>query len=264
MSRILIIDDDPGNRLIVKSRLTDLGYEVLVAESGATGLVEARNCGAGLFLVSASLGSGIDAVEVCRRLKAIPETTAVHVLIYSNLPVSPEELARAYGAGCDAFVPKLEMPALDHVVRVQLRNKAIQEDLAEQNRVLDQHNRRLREESQRTSDREVSRVESGEAALVLRELAANRPNGVLLVDADGFVRQADRGACEVFGNRIEGKNLGFLAPASGLEAFVRDARSEARDGFRFDISALGGRAARSLTASVIPLVTKPGVEDRGF
>jgi len=264
MSRILVIDDDPGNRLIVKSRLSDLGYEVLLAESGAGGLVEARGSGADLFLVAGHLGSGIDSVEVCRRLKAIPETNAVRVCLYSHASSTQEEIARAYEAGCDAYVPKAEMPVLDHVVRVQLRNKAIQEDLAEQNRVLDQHNRRLSEENQRKADREVSRGESGEAVLALRELAANRPDGVLLVDADGFVRQADRGSCEIFGNRIEGKNLGYLAPASGLEAFVRDARSEARDGFRFDISALGGRTARSLTASVVPLVTNPGAEDRGL
>ncbi len=256
MSRILVIDDDPGNRLIVKSRLSDLGYEVVLADTGAEGLVEARNVSLDLFLVAAGLGSGIDAIEVCRRLKALPETSTVPVCLYSNLPANQEELGRAYSAGCDAFVPKTEMIVLDHVVRVQLRNKATVEDLTEQNRVLDQHNRRLREEGQREADRETSRGESGEHSLILRELAANRPDGVLLVDAEGFVRSADRGACEIFGNRIEGKNLGFLAPASGLEAFVRDARHEARDGFRFDITAIGGRTARSLTASVVPLLGK--------
>ncbi|MFT7668261.1 MAG: DNA-binding NtrC family response regulator [Planctomycetota bacterium] len=254
MSRILVIDDDPGNRLIVKSRLSDLGYEVVLADTGAGGLVEARNAALDLFLVSAGLGSGIDAIEVCRRLKALPETSSVPVCIYSSLPGNQEELARAYDAGCDAFVPKTEMAVLDQIVRVQLRNKAVIEDLSEQNRVLDQHNRRLSEEGQREADRETSRGESGEHTLVLRELAANRPDGVLLVDGEGFVRFADRGACEIFGNRIEGKNLGFLAPASGLEAFVRDARYEVRDGFRFDISAIGGRTARSLTASVVPLL----------
>jgi len=260
MSRILVIDDDPGNRLIVKSRLSDLGYEVVLADTGAGGLVEARNVSLDLFLVAAGLGSGIDAIEVCRRLKALPETSNVPVCLYSNLPANQEELARAYTAGCDAFVPKNEMPVLDHVVKVQLRNKATIEDLTEQNRVLDQHNRRLKEEGQREADREASRGESGEHALILRELAANRPDGVLLVDGEGFVRSADRGACEIFGNRIEGKNLGFLAPASGLEAFVRDARHEARDGFRFDITAIGGRAARSLTASVVPLLGKADTE----
>ena len=85
MSRILVIDDDPGNRLIVKSRLSDLGYEVLLADTGAEGLVEARNLGVDLFLVAGGLGSGIDATEVCRRLKAMPETNLVPVCIYSNL-----------------------------------------------------------------------------------------------------------------------------------------------------------------------------------
>lgn len=256
MSRILVIDDDPGNRLIVKSRLSDLGYEVHLADTGAGGLVEARNVNLDLFLVAAGLGSGIDAIEVCRRLKALPETASVPVVLYSNLPANQEELTRAYDVGCDAFVPKNEMPALDHIVRVQLRTKAALEDLTEQNRALDQHNRRLQEEGQREADRETSRAASGEHSLVLRELAANRPDGVLLVDTEGFVRSADRGACEIFGNNIERKNLGFLAPASGLEAFVRDARYEARDGFRFDIAALGGRSARSLTASVLPMLGK--------
>jgi len=258
MSRILVIDDDPGNRLIIKSRLSDLGFEVLLGETGASGLMEARGAAADLVLVAAGLGSGIEAPEVCRRLKAIPETGGVPALIYSNLPAGQEELSRAYEAGCDGFVAKHELPVLDQVVRVHLRAKAVLDDLTDQNRVLEQQWRRLREEHQRKADRETSLRESGEHSLVFRELAAGRPDGVLLVDAEGFVRQADRGACTFFGNRVEGRNLGSMAPASGLEAFVRDAHSEPREGFRFDLSAIGGRTARSLTASVIPLVSTPG------
>src|SRR5690606_5913421 len=102
MSRILVIDDDPGNRLIVRSRLSDLGYEVLTEESGANGLVEARSAKVDLLMVAAGIGPGIDATEVCRRLKGIPETSGIPLIIYSNLPANPEELARAYDAGCDA------------------------------------------------------------------------------------------------------------------------------------------------------------------
>ena len=63
MSRILVIDDDSGNRLIVKSRLSDLGFEVLPVENGAQGLVTSREAGLDLVLVASGLGSGIDAVE---------------------------------------------------------------------------------------------------------------------------------------------------------------------------------------------------------
>jgi len=94
-----------------------------------------------------------------------------------------------------------------------------------------------------------------ETRALLRELATAKIDGLLLVDGDGFVRHCDRGACEFFGSRIEGKNLGSLAPATGLEAFVRDARTEMREGFRFDLTPLGGRSARCLQASVVPLVS---------
>lgn len=263
MSRILVIDDDAGNRLIVKSRLSDLGYDVLPAETGASGLVEAREHALDLVMVAAGLGSGIDAVEVCRRLKAMPETHAIPVLLYSSLPAGQEELSRAFEAGCDTFVGKQELPVLDLMVRALLRTKALHDDLADQNRALEQQNRRLREERQRVADLETAVRDSGQQALLVRELSAGRPDGVLLVDAEGFVRFADRGASEFFGNRAEGKNLGRLAPASGLEAFVRDARTESREGFRFDLPPLGNRSARSLTASVVPLVSQSGTAEEG-
>lgn len=264
MSRILVIDDDSGNRLIVKSRLSDLGFEVLPVENGAQGLVQSREAGLDLVLVASGLGSGIDAVEVCRRLKASPGTQAVPVLIYSNLPAGGEEIARAYEAGCDAFLPKNEMMVLDHIVRAHLRNRAMREDLAEQNRVLERENQRLREERQQSADIVVATHSTGERALALRELAAASPDGMLLVDGDGYVQRADRGASEFFGSRVEGQNLGRLAPATGLEAFVRDARAESREGFRFDLSAIGGRVARSLTASVFPLLQPAGGEGGGL
>ena len=264
MSRILVIDDDASNRLIIKSRLSDLGFEVALAESGAAGLVEAREHAWDLMMVAADLGAGIDSHEVTRRLKIIPETAKVPILAYSTGTVTPESLMRAYEAGCQHFVGKSEMPALDLVVKVLLRGKSAQDDLADQNRVLDRQNKRLQEEEQQQADRETSTREQGEHSLVFRELAASRPDGVLLVDPEGFVRHADRGARDFFGNRVEGRNLGSMAPNSGLEAFVRDARTEAREGFRFDLSAIGGRTARSLTASVIPLVSGQGAGEGGL
>ncbi|MDP6538898.1 MAG: sigma 54-interacting transcriptional regulator [Planctomycetota bacterium] len=258
MSRILVIDDDASNRLIIKSRLCDLGFDVALAESGAAGLVEARENAWDLLMVAAGLGAGIDSHEVTRRLKIIPETAKAPILAYSTGSVSTEDLVRSYEAGCHSFVGKHEMPALDQIVRVLLRGKSALDDLTEQNLVLDRQNRRLQEEEQQQADRETSLLDRGEHSLAVRELAASRPDGMLLVDPEGFVRYADRGARDFFGNRVEGRNLGSMAPASGLEAFVRDARTEAREGFRFDLSAIGGRTARSLTASVIPLVSGSG------
>ncbi len=264
MNSILVIDDEPASRLIVQSRLKDSGYQAAVAETGAQGLSEARGRGHDVFLVSAGLESGIDGSEVCRRLKAMPESQGVPVVLYSNRPVSTDELSRGYEAGCDYFLSKSEMPVLDHIVRVLLNAKSRLDDLGEQLRGIEGRSRRRAEEQQVQADSELAQRDTGEHSLVFRELAAGRPDGVLMVGPDGFVRMADRGACELLGSRIEGRNLGSLAPATGLEAFVRDARTDAREGFRFDLPARKGRAPRSLSASVVPLVSPPGEKDPGL
>ena len=261
MKRILVIEADPGERLIVRSRMIDLGLEVVTAESGAQGLAEARSGPFNIILLAADLGGGVDSNEVCKRLKSVPQLAAVPVIMYTNQACTPEVGDRAFASGCEAFLPKSMMAALDRVVQVMLRIKSRQDELSDQNKVLEIANRRLGEDRQRLADLEASQSGDGGHALVHRELAAGRPDGVLVVDSSGFVRYADRGACELLGTRLEGKNLGSLAPNSGLEAFVRDARSEARQGFRFDISPRKGRAGRAVLASVVPVtITGPGDE----
>lgn len=256
MNRILVIDDDAGNRLIVKSRLSDLGYEVITTETGASGLMEVRSAPLDLVLVAASIDTGISSIDICRRMKAMPESAQVPVVLYSNQAPNPEEMSRAFEAGCDGFVNKAEMPVLDQRVKVHLKHKAVLDELIEQNQMLEQQYRRLREGQEQTNGTtESAPTLESETRALLRELATAKTDGLLLVDGDGFVRHCDRGACEFFGSRIEGKNLGSLAPATGLEAFVRDARMELREGFRFDLTPLGGRSARCLLASVIPLVS---------
>ncbi len=136
-------------------------------------------------------------------------------------------------------------------------------DLGRQVQSLEDELRRLRESHQRSADSETARGESGEQALVTRELSAAHPDGLLVVDRDGIVRFADRGARDYLGSNLEGRNLGSLAPSSGLEAFVRDAHTDVREGFRFDLQSRSNRATRSLSATVVPLVPNPGERDPG-
>src|SRR6185295_12078953 len=109
-SRILVVDDDGSSRLVLKSRLTENGHHVVAADTGARGLAEARNARIDIFLVSASLGSGVDGYEVCRRLRGIPETSAVPVVLYHPHAPTSDSLERAFEAGCDAFVTRAELP----------------------------------------------------------------------------------------------------------------------------------------------------------
>jgi DNA-binding NtrC family response regulator len=263
LSRVLVVDDDSASRLVLKSRLGEQGYEVSVAENGARGLMEAREAKFDVFLVSAALSSGVPGWEVCRRIRGVPAASTVPVLLFSYTTPSDETLERGYEAGCVSFVFGSELPALDHVLRLALKQRRLVRELADDARTLHEQVRRMQEDRQRLPERESLSRNGGDHATVLRELAAGRPDGLLLVDAEGSVRHADRGASELLGGRIQGSHLGNLVPASGLEAFVRNAHSEVREGFRFDLSARKGRPARSLSATVVPLVVHPGEHDPG-
>jgi len=258
MDRILLIEDDPGAQLLFRNRLEELGHEVVIASTGARGLLEARAVRFDLFLVDIELGSGIDGYEVCRRLKAIPAVHGVPVVLVSGQVKEQAELHRGYEAGCDAFVLKGNVTLLQDTVRVMLRLKSLRDDLAIQNRLLEEQNQRLQTERARGADLELALRDAGSRANVFRELAVGRPDGIVVVDGEGIVRWSDRGARDVFGNDLEGKCLGRIAPDAGLEAYVRDARTDPREGHRFDLAGRGGRSSRSLTASVVPLMPGPG------
>ncbi|MFI5402700.1 MAG: sigma 54-interacting transcriptional regulator [Planctomycetota bacterium] len=258
---MLLVEDDPGNRRILENRLSGNGHEVSVAESGAQGLSLARESRFDLVLVSAELKSGVDGFEVCRRTKALPESVRPGILLYCEQSPVPEVIERGYRAGTDAFVTRPDLPGLEHVLGVLGRHRARVAELETEIARLSDPKRRPEPAAAPASPRDRAAKDGEDRAGAVKELACGRPEGVLVVDAEGTVRHADRGACELFGGSIEGRHLGDLAPASGLEAFVRDARLEAREGFRFDLAARKGHPGRSLTATVLPLVVHSGNPD---
>ncbi len=261
MSRVLVVDDDSGNRRILESRLAEQGHDVVAGENGALGISLARESRFDLLLVSTGLRSGVDGFEVCRRVKALPEGARPGIVLFCEQSPVPEVLERGYQAGCDAFVTRPDLPSLEHVLANLLRQRARVAGLEEEIGLLREQGRRQPIPRAPGSQHERTPKEAGDRAGAVRELACGRPEGLLLVDSEGTVRHADRGACEMLGGGIEGWHLGSLAPSSGLEAFVRDARLEAREGFRFDLAPRKGHAARALSATVVPLVVQPGQHD---
>lgn len=259
MSRILLIDDEVATRLVMQNRLEDLGYEVVAVDNGAKGLLESKEGRFEAVLIDPNLESGVDGLEVCRRLKNAPQTVGLPVILMGKQAATAEEMRRGFDAGCEFFLPKGMHGVLDDLLSVLGRQRAQRDELVCENRALQDGARKMQEEFQQGADLDVMLDGAGDQALLRREMAAGRPDGLLIVDGAGIVRHRDRGAGDLLGRNLVGKNLGRLAPATGLEAFVRDARTESRDGFRFDLPERNGRAGRSLTASVAPLVsTQPG------
>ncbi len=255
MGRILVIEDDPGNQLLYQSKLRELGHDVVVSSTGAQGIAQARSSAFDLHLVDMHLGEGVDGIEVCRRLKRDPEMRDVPVVLISAKIRESADLREGYKAGCEAFLVKKDLTLLEDVVRAMLRLKALRDELATQMGLLQQRNELLQQalrDKDELEDKLARTTPTGTAngqAMVLAD-------GILIVDPDGTVASADRGAQEIFARGIEGRSLGNLAPGTRLEAFVRDARTQVHRGFRFTIPARGTRIAQNLVACAFPLVPK--------
>ncbi len=78
-ARLLVIDDDPKIRSVVRRGLVYEGYRVVDAATGEEGLEKARDQTPDLVVLDVML-PGIDGLEVCRRLRAAGDEIAILML----------------------------------------------------------------------------------------------------------------------------------------------------------------------------------------
>lgn len=120
MHLILVIDDDPGIRNVLRVLLEACDYRVVEAETAQRGLVEARSHKPDLLLVDLGLPDG-DGVSVIRDVRA---WSSVPILVLSARTREEEKVA-ALDAGADDYVTKpFSTPELLARVRAALRRRA--------------------------------------------------------------------------------------------------------------------------------------------
>ncbi len=100
-ARILVIDDAPQIRRVLKATLTGAGYEVLTAASGEEGLEQFRREHPDLVIADLAL-PGISGVEVCQRLRA---ASPVPILVLSVREREADKI-QALDAGADDYLTK--------------------------------------------------------------------------------------------------------------------------------------------------------------
>ena len=101
MARILHIEDDAANRLLVRKILTPAGFEVIDAVDGVEGIRRAISEHPDLVLVDIAI-PGLDGYEVTLRLRAEPQLR--HVPIVAITAEGNRETSLA--VGCDGFLQK--------------------------------------------------------------------------------------------------------------------------------------------------------------
>lgn len=82
MAKILLVDDNPGNRALVVALLGQEGHELIEASDGADGLQAARAQNPDL-VISDILMPSMDGFEFVRRLRADPRLQKIAVIFYT-------------------------------------------------------------------------------------------------------------------------------------------------------------------------------------
>jgi putative two-component system response regulator len=103
-AKILIVDDESASRTALEMLLRREGYEVHDASDGSAALAECLSFRPDLILLDV-LMPGINGFEVCRRIKATPETRLTPVVLITGLTETDDRI-KGINAGADDFLSK--------------------------------------------------------------------------------------------------------------------------------------------------------------
>ena len=134
-ARILVVDDQRSNVEMLAGVLKGRGYTVDSALDGQEALERVRQVRPDL-VVSDILMPNVDGYDLCRRLRAAPETALLPVILVTSLDAHGERI-KGLEAGADDFLHKpINWEELFARVRSLLRVKALQDELKDVNEKL--------------------------------------------------------------------------------------------------------------------------------
>src|SRR5215472_11447561 len=106
--RILVVEDQPDNRQIIRDMLADTDYEVSEAEDGKEALAAIVRRRPDLILMGIQLPI-IDGYEVTRQIRADPALRSIPIIAVTSFALDGEEQT-ARAAGCNDYVPEPYSP----------------------------------------------------------------------------------------------------------------------------------------------------------
>lgn len=102
--RILYIEDNIDNRLLIQRVLQAEGYEVIEATDGRSGLLQAAEAQPDLILMDINLPE-IDGYELTARLKQMTSLNRIPIIaVTANVMKGDRE--KTLAAGCDGYIQK--------------------------------------------------------------------------------------------------------------------------------------------------------------
>jgi len=125
-ARILVVDDEPQIRRIMRTTLTSAGYEVDDAKTSEEALAKVRDYRPDLVLLDINM-PGMGGLPACKEIRADPNVAVVMLTVHNTEAAKIEAL----DAGADDFVTKpFSTPELLARIRAVLRRVPAAQSMA--------------------------------------------------------------------------------------------------------------------------------------
>ena len=158
---VLVVDDIEPNRRLLQAKLEAKYYTVFLAENGESAIEYAVRLQPDIILLDVMM-PGMDGYEVCRRLKRMPQTKHIPIVMVTAL-VNVEDRLKGLQSGADDFLSKpIDDFGLFTRIETQMRFNLVANEL----RVRGQRNPSVTQ----FSDYERERI--------------NAPSNILVIDQD--------------------------------------------------------------------------------
>jgi response regulator RpfG family c-di-GMP phosphodiesterase len=115
--KLLIVDDDSSAIMLITKLIENENYELLAALNGETAIEIAQKTKPDLILLDWEM-PGLNGIETLRRLKVLPSTMHIPVIMITGRINSMEDLKIAFDAGAIDFVHK-PVEAVELVARIR-------------------------------------------------------------------------------------------------------------------------------------------------
>ena len=100
-NRILIVEDQEDNRMIMRDVLSSAGYDLIEAANGEDGVKLAHSERPDLILMDIQL----PIIDGTRRIKGSAELKSIPIIAVTSYALSGDQ-AKARAAGCDGYISK--------------------------------------------------------------------------------------------------------------------------------------------------------------
>jgi len=257
MARVLVVDDVEENREILAILLRSRELEVELASEGAEALAIAQQRPPDLAFTDL-LMPVMDGYSLLRSWRSDTRLRTIPIVVYTATYTAPEDERLALELGASAFLRKPMEPQLflEQVDRMLARGVApsLREPVParEEGVLLERYNAALvRKLEKRSAQLEQANRQLADREARLAAILAAQPEGVLLLDRDGSLREANLAALAILEvarpddlPRVSLGELVLEAEREALAQYLAEAAAGERATLEVGIVTLGGTPRR--------------------